>query len=150
MTPTEEIAALKARIAELEASLPWPKVGDKYYYVSGDGVVDYDTYMPTDEVDIGRMSQGNIKRTLEEAERERDRRAVMTELRGMANGFVPDWGHKNNKVKWFLEMDDYSVIHAIGSYQIRRMNQVYFRTKEDAQDAIEALGDRLNVLFEGV
>jgi hypothetical protein len=149
MTPTEEIAALKARIAELEASLPWPKVGDKYYYVSGDGVVDYDTYMPTDEVDIGRMSQGNIKRTLEEAERERDRRAVMTELRGMATGFVPDWSDVNQE-KWFICPGNTEDLRFMFTFTTRYSHLPHFRTEDDAQAAWSALGDRLNVLFDGV
>lgn len=39
-----------------------------------------------------------------------------------------------------LEVEDFSIFHTFGN--------VYFATREDAQHAIDTLGDRLNVLFE--
>ncbi len=91
-------------------------------------------------------SAGQVYATKEKAEKEIKRRQVMHKLRCYAKGFEPDWDDK--------ERDKYKILYdahhkkweiANPSY-ICDLGQVYFATKEDAQRAIDELGDELEVL----
>lgn len=129
----------------------WPKVGDKVYLLYSDGSMTLCKW-DGDEVDTAFLKRGNAFRTKEEAERIRDlrikKREVIKEMRRISGNFKPDWCNFKQK-KYCLACG-----HQTKSWMIKlfRTNQYSnlpaFPTQEKAQEAIDTLGDLLNVLLE--
>ena len=161
MNLQQELAALRARIDELEAQAKteatdsWPKIGDTYFFVDGDGDV-MDSQWDSNLFDASRMNIGNVYRTVTEAEHEIDRRKVLTELRRLAKaswaGIKLDWTDAA-QYKWQIrfahDAADGGKFGAINWYAIQYQGAVAFATQEAAQAAIETIGaDRLMLLLE--
>ena len=149
------IAAANEKLAELKATQAektWPQVGDTYFFVDGDGdVVEsrWDSYL----IDASRMNIGNVFRTVAEAEREIDRRCVLTELRRLAReswgGGKADWSNSAQD-KWSLRFD-----HNTGTWDVYAHNSLqcqgtgWFDTASAAQSAVKTIGtERLMLLLE--
>ena len=148
-----ELAALAGRIAALETAqqpeAEWPKDGDTYFFIDGDGDV-VDSLWSSDRFDDSRMNIGSVYRTVTEAEHEIDRRKVLTELRKLAKASGKrDWADKNQtKYRLVYEADAMRWAHR-GNQIERTQGAVYFATEESAQAAIETIGaDRLMLLLE--
>lgn len=148
------IAAANEKLAELkaaEAEKAWPKGGDTYFFVDGDGDV-LDSQWDSDLRDTSRMNIGNVFRTVAEAEHEIERRMVLTELRRLAReswgGGKADW---NNiaQGKWYLFCDHSEQVWRIdyGS-TCQRQGAIYFATREAAEAAIETIGAERLMLLE--
>jgi len=72
-----------------------------------------------------------------------DNNSVMERLKQMAGGFVPDWGNWD-ETKWIIQYHNDEVRwRLVTSAGIFTPGVVYFRTAEDAQAAIDELGDEL-------
>jgi len=70
-----EIEALKsAKVKE------WPQVGDKYYFISGDGAMSYNLWN-SHKLDWQRKALGNVFHTEEAVTKERETRKTIAELR---------------------------------------------------------------------
>ena len=139
----DKIAALEAEIANIRAELekpdapgPWvPETGEQYFAINNNVNIGHFPWW-NDRTDRNLLSIGNVFRTREDAEFALERLKVITELRRLAKGFVPDWGDKNQK-KWFLHYwtevrPDFNMAANYGV--------IYFQSREDAQAAIEAVG----------
>ena len=157
----QELAALRARIDELEAQAKteatdsWPKIGDTYFFVDGDGDV-MDSQWDSNLFDASRMYIGNVYRTVTEAEHEIDRHKVLTELRRLAKaswtGIKLDWTDAT-QYKWQIrfahDAADGGKFDAVNWRAIQHQGAVAFATQEAAQAAIETIGaDRLMLLLE--
>lgn len=155
MNLQQELAALRARIDELEAQAAkakteaddsWPKIGEAYFYIDCDGDIGENDW-EDDGLDARRFAIGNAYRTKEEAKREVERRKVLTELRKLANA---SW------IKWPVTHAYYSFRVFNGeidicaySYRRNELGVVYFATEKAAEAAIETIGaDRLMLLME--
>lgn len=161
MNLQQELAALRKRIDELEAQAKteatdsWPKIGDTYFFVDGDGDV-MDSQWGSDLFDASRMNIGNVYRSVAEAEHEIERRKVLTELRRLAKtswaGVKIDWPDAA-QYKWQIRFvhgaADGGKFGAINWYAVQHQSAVAFATQEAAQSAIETIGaDRLMLLLE--
>lgn len=161
MNLQQELAALRKRIDELEAQTKteatdsWPKLGDVYFYVDCAGEIERNDWKD-DLVDAGHFAIGNAYRTEEEAEREVERRKVLTQLRKLAKaswgGTKIDWPDAA-QYKWQIRFvhgaADGGKFGAINWYAVQHQSAVAFATQEAAQSAIETIGaDRLMLLLE--
>lgn len=94
MTEIEQLKAILAeasqRIAAIEAAEAaqaeetWPKDGDTYWAIEDDGAEAFISTWASDDTDCARMAIGNVFRTRADAEREAERRKVLTRLRQLA------------------------------------------------------------------
>lgn len=148
-----ELSALAGRIAALETveqpEAEWPKIGDTYFIVDGDGDVT-DSQWVSDLFDASRMNIGNVYRTVAEAEHEIDRSIVLTELRKLAKASGAfDWVNPTQS-KYRLVYDAKDQNWVVECNQIARtQGAIYFATEQAAQAAIETIGaDRLMLLLE--
>ncbi len=148
----QEIADLKAKLAELEKKVAGDgkqhlfELDQIIYIVPTDGVVYQDAYDGSDS-DVDRVSQGNVFRTEAEAIRERDKRALLQELKVFRNGYRFVEGNSN----YVLIFDSDLQKHIAVYYHVHDVNPVsgWFPSREEAERAIAHFGDRLNLLMEG-
>lgn len=140
----EEIDALK------DAEKMWPQRDDICYVLENTGSIWSNNFAKiangsTSRTGDSTIKQGNIFTTREAAERERDRRALIVELRRRANGFVPTWT-TDEIIKHYLLYERYSHKWEWSStfgYDYCPASG-YFAAPIDG--LIEELGDRLNLL----
>jgi len=149
MTPTEEIAALRARLDVLEKQVnKWPQVGDRYFYIYPSGVGD--DHWAGLYLDRERKAIGNVYRTITEAERELQKRRVIVKMRGMTKSFVPNWQdeHQFKYYPYYDHSEGCWCNGAVREYQYGFLFP-YFATEADCQAALDALGDEMNVFLDG-
>ena len=150
----QELAALRARIDELEAQAKaeeakWPKLGDAYFYVECNGEIGESDW-ECDDVDAGSLALGNVYRTKEDAEREVERRKVLTQLRKLAKASGAFDLVKPTQSKYRIVYDaQYRNWVVEINHLARTQGAVYFATEQAAKAAIETIGaDRLMLLLE--
>ncbi len=148
----QEIADLKAKLAELEKKVAGGAepngftIGQTYFVLETDGMTNRYTYS-ADEIDIGFAAQGNAFHTEAEAIRERDKRALLQELKAFRKGDkftrgIDNWAiyFEHTTSQWRL--DNYSCCDVLPLTG-------HFSSREEAERAILHFGDRLNLLREG-
>lgn len=147
-----QLAVLAGRIAALEAAeleAKWPKAGDTYFFVDGDGDV-VDSQWSSELSHASRMNIGNVYRTVTEAEHEIERCKVLTELRKLAKASGkttwPNRGKNNYRIAYNVTENRWGL--ECGTI-VRTQGAVYFATEDAARAAIETIGtDRLMLLLE--
>lgn len=120
-----------------------PEKGQEYWYINHAGLVFASTWEDhgTDKI---RWGIGNVFLTREEAEKEIERRKVKQRLKELANFWEPDWGDITEN-KYYIYYNHDEEKFEIDFYWIYQdLNGVYFETEEQAQSAIDELGNRLN------
>lgn len=119
-----------------------PEYGDWYWFVGSDGQIN-NCEWANDRIDRGRYSMGNCFRTKEEAEFAREKQKVKTELQRYADEYNdPDqeeWDGANFHyyIGYDVIDDDLMPVPAV---MLRRINEVYFSSKEIAEDAANKIG----------
>lgn len=104
------------------------------------------------DLDFERYSQGNVFQTKEEAEREVNKRALLTRFRQFRDQCNGDW-KPNFKIfmanKYNIGVDFFS-----GGLEARDSGNIcelclfgYFKNKEDCDRAIELFGDEIKRLY---
>ena len=126
------------------------KNGEEYWVLCQDGrVIDY--IWDGSDFDKTRYSQGNIFKTTQEAERECDRRLLLTrfrQFRDKCNGDLePDFD--NNSGKHFISLNHRTNVLKIHfSCNLEDFNLFgYFRKESDAARAVELFGDEIKRLW---
>lgn len=149
------IAAANEKLAELKAAQAekaWLRNGDAYWTLDDSAEVS-ETRWATDYIDRARLAIGNVFRTKADAEREIERRKVLTELRRLARESwgdgKADWSNSVQN-KYRLHFDYYTEgWHASFCNAVRQQGAVWFATEQAAQAAVETIGaERLNLLLE--
>lgn len=147
--PTDQILALDALLGQkglvVEDKQPWPSKGDTYYYIDDEGNVSYSKlYCPEDTsyIDINRRNIGNIFKTKEEAEFERERLKVLNELKSLSDD-DQEWDNENTHYYIVYELDSDKL--NVWYNRIAKLTHPYwFKSEESAKNAIETIGeDRL-------
>ena len=130
----------KQKLIEDFKNMIWPEKGNEYYELIADGCIDHSVWEDTRlENDI--LQQGHIFRTLSEAEREKDKRIVLTKLKKYAdkNGeWVIAYRSFEKKPGVFRDCD-------ISDRGLRYLGMIYFSSEEMAKDAIVGIGEE-NIL----
>jgi hypothetical protein len=146
MTNLEKLKAEYKQMGETIAAMEakdWPQRNDEYWSVATDGLVVCDLW-GMHPADTGRLAQGNVFRTSEEAKRESKKRAVTKKLKDLAG----DWKWANGVQKWGVyynhHKESWETRYAMFSHTPLA---IYFQTEQSAQKAIDTLGDELDVLL---
>lgn len=97
------------------------------------------------------IRQGNTFKTVEDAEKESDRRTLLYEFnqfRDECNGdWKPDW-KDFNMPKYFVAADSDGYLKSVSMYGTDSFVQFgYFHNYKDCMDAIEKFGDRIKKLY---
>lgn len=120
---------------------------EKYWYVASVGDV-RDNQWTNHNVDRMYYNQGHVFKTQEEAERERDRRILLTrfrQFRDKCNGdWKPDWStHLDNKYHIYKAHGHEQLLISEDLYCTSFVTFGYFHKYEDAERAIELFGDEI-------
>ena len=102
--------------------------------------------------DHPRYEQGHIFKTKQEAERERDKRALLVrfrQFRDKCNGdWNPNWNTAEEK-KYFIELYPMKALCSISEDVFRSSLPLFghFKTVDDCKRAIELFGQEINQLY---
>ena len=145
----DEIETLK-RQEEFELEYPF-EIGKECWFISSSGSLFRDTW-DTALISCDRYSQGHVFKTKEEAERERDKRALLTRFRQFRDKCNGDWKPDFTS----LLQGKYSIqfSHAISELVVYNSRDIdgfrlfgFFKELKDAERAIELFGDEIKRLW---
>lgn len=155
-TPKE----LELEIMELEDKLAYKKeqlerlnhiyTNGRYFLDEGGGI--REIIPPINILAWERViRQGNAFKTVEDAEKERDRRKLLYEFNQFKNerndGWTPNWKDFNMS-KYFVAADSDGYLKSVSMYGTDSFVQFgYFHNYKDCMDAIEKFGDRIKELY---
>lgn len=147
----QEIADMKAKLAELEKKVAGDdrvfqgfRFGESYWSLCAFGDVSVANY--NTELDKGRIAQGNAFHTEAEAVRERDKRALLQELKAFRKGYRFKYDERNFCITCNTLRDTFHA-NEFNSHD-NSPSSGWFTSREDAERAIAHFGDRLNLLRE--
>lgn len=156
--PTQK--ELELEIVELEDELAYKKeqlerlyrinTNGRYFLDEGGGV--RELIPPVNILAWEKViRQGNTFKTVEDAEKESDRRTLLYEFnqfRDECNGdWKPDWKDFNMS-KYFVAADSDGYLKSVSMYGTDSFVQFgYFHNYKDCMDAIEKFGDRIKELY---
>lgn len=148
-----EIMELETILANKKEKLERLKFihANRRYYLNWDGSIHEMTLTMNDTTKESGIKQGNVFKTVEDAEKERDRRALLYEFnqfRDECNGdWKPDWKDFNMS-KYFVAADSDGYLKRVSMYGTDSFVQFgYFHNYKDCMDAIEKFGDRIKKLY---
>ena len=142
-----EIETLKQEKKNEEFEYPF-EYDEKYSVVYHNG--DISVYDWTDyNIDKKIYSQGNAFKTKQEAERERDKRALLTRFRQFRDKCNGNWNAKTYDSQYYIIFDSTeNTIESSWSCVIDSFNLFgYFKNEEDCDRAIELFGDEIKRLW---
>ena len=143
----DEIETLKREKKNEEFEYPF-EYDEKYSVVYHNG--DISTYDWTNhKMDKQTYSQGNAFKTKQEAERERDRRALLTRFKQFRDKCNGDWKPEIYNTKYYIYFNQTdnkiksSWNHLNNGFHLFG----YFQKEEDCDRAIELFGDEIKRLY---
>ena len=121
------------------------------YLLSSNGVIVEDWWSHSGN-DQRCYSQGNFFKTKEEAQRERDRRDLLTRFRQYRDKCNGDWKpdfKDNNSWKHYINFNrQQNMMEIYPCWNLEEFNLFgYFRKESDAERAIELFGDEIKRLY---
>ena len=119
-----------------EEEKPFPRVGEKYYFISSEGNIS--TCCFTGKEDANRYSIGNIFSTYEEANFMVEKLKVIAELKQFAE---PDSRPWDNKTQHWVLTFRYGELDANYCSIGRGLDPIYFDSREATLDAIDKVGE---------
>ena len=127
------------------------EIGEQCWFISSSGSLFRDTW-DTALISFDRYHQGNVFKTKEEAERERDKRALLVRFRQFRDKCNGDWKPEFDD---FLQ-DKYTIRCDYGLKELCLFGECrvyefslfgYFKNGDDCKLAIELFGDEIKRLF---
>lgn len=128
--------------------IDYPFEEDKCWWVNSFGeTISFIWVKKKDNTQI--YDQGHIFNTKQEAERESDRRILLTRFRQFRDKCNGDWKPDLNNTKYYIYLDcDYLMLNIFSSMIRDAFNLFgYFKNKEDCQRAIDLFGDEIKRLW---
>nr|DAX94622.1 MAG TPA: hypothetical protein [Caudoviricetes sp.] len=148
-----EIMELETILANKKEKLERLKFihANRRYYLNWDGCIHEMTLTMNDTTKESGIKQGNVFKTVEDAAKERDRRALLYEFNQFKNerndGWTPNWKDFNMS-KYFVAADSDGYLKSVSMYGTDSFVQFgYFHNYKDCMDAIEKFGDRIKRLY---
>ena len=156
--PTQK--ELESEITELKKQLEYKREKlkilkfintNRRYYLNWDGSIHEMALTINVTTKESGIKQGNVFKTVEDAEKERDRRALLHEFNQFKNernnGWTPNWKDFNMS-KYFVAADSDGYLKSVSMYGTDSFVQFgYFKNREDCQRAIEIFGEEIIDLF---
>lgn len=151
---------LELEIAELESKLTYKKRVLKRlksvnengrYFLCSDGTIG--ELIPTinDEIWENSIKQGNTFKMIEDAEKERDRRALLYEFNQFKNernnGWTPNWNDANEWKTYIYFGSEKELKNSSTQTMQQFVTFGHFRDVADCLDAIDKFGDRIKKLY---
>lgn len=147
---------LMAEFKEEEPSLDGWKVGDKYYShdtignIIASRVDSTNNGSDINSTDTIRIKHGYVKHTEEEVKFQFERDAVLYELSKFAEPEDKAWDDIN-LFHYYIQYDNLKKRIAINWNRYCKSNNIYFASREDAEKAIQAVGEeRIKRFYLGV
>ena len=123
---------------------------DRYWFIYSDSDVDSATWFGG-ETDKGRFKNGNVFPTKEAAELEAKRRNLLTQFRAFRDEcndrWKPDWTKDDGKYYLYYSHVVNKIMCDRAGFYSALSNFGYFKTREDAERAIDLFGDEIQELF---
>lgn len=123
------------------------ETGEKYWCISSDGSFFRDVW-DTTLVSYDRYSQGNVFKTKQEVERERDKRALLVRFRQFCDKCNGDWKPGKDDEKYYIIiLGDKSLFVSTDVSLSSYPTFGYFKTEFDCLHAIDLFGDEIKRLW---
>ena len=138
----KRLKAIEAKLKQLEeeSRRNWkPRSGDEYYFINDGGSIFSSIYSDWCTVDLGRIALGNCFKTASIAGFERERLRILAKLKKYAYKFSQDEWEISIK-KFYIECDRQTHRLQISHTYVFTSHIIYFKTFEDAQNAIANIG----------
>lgn len=150
----DEIETLKQQEKTEEFEYPFEE-DEQYWVLYQDGDINYGTWN-NHRIDTKRYDQGNIFKTKQEAERERDKRALLTRFRQFRDKCNEEWKQKREDcidfngyhIEVYNGNDDGMLLRSDWDPVCERFCLFgYFKKQVDCDRAIELFGDEIKRLY---
>ena len=147
-----EIMELETILANKKEKLERLKFihANRRYYLNWDGSIHEMTPTMNDTTKESGIKQGNVFKTVEDAEKERDRRALLYEFNQFKNernnGWSPNWDDSyevKHCITFLSEMLKVKAVYVAGKFSTFG----YFKEYQACFDAIQKFGDRIKKLY---
>lgn len=116
-----------------------PEDGERYYYINSRVVVDLDYYCSNYDDDELRIRIGNVFKTEEEAEKMIKKLQIINTLKELSN---IDFNDSNSDKYVIYYSTNYNNIMINKHSIVKELPfNIYFKTKEDCQKAIDTIGE---------
>lgn len=124
------------------------EIGEQCWFISSSGSLFRDTW-DTALISFDRYHQGNVFKTKEEAERERDKRALLVRFRQFRDKCNGDWKPGAFECKYFIAYDSFkNVLESSWNDTWDNFNTFGdFEHEHDCLRAIELFGDEIKRLW---
>ena len=145
----QELEQMINSLKQEEAGFWKPEASEEYFYINEMGAACEEVYAKGFSFDAFNLETGNYFKTKEEAERELAKRKAIQELKELAGGYEWRNGKDNHFIRcdfgfsddYFFEVDFMTITLDMGV--------IYFKTEEQAQKAIDTLGEeKLKLIFD--
>lgn len=148
-----EIMELETILANKKEKLERLKFihANRRYYLNWDGSIHEMTLTMNDTTKESGIKQGNVFKTIEDAKKERDRRALLYEFNQFKNEQNNGWAHNwkdYNEPKFYITFSENNELKP--SYMSTLQTFVtfgYFNDYRACFDAIQKFGDRIKKLY---
>ena len=148
-----EIMKLETILANKKEKLERLKFihANRRYYLNWDGSIHEMTLTMNDTTKESGIKQGNVFKTIEDAEKERDRRALLYEFNQFKNecnnGWTPNWNDISENKNYIYFGCEKVLITTSVNITREFVTFGYFRNATDCMDAIKKFGDRIKKLY---
>lgn len=148
----EELNKLEVLYAKLKVVMAkefeYPFEENEYYWVI-DSFGDVRSILWTnDYIDTGRYNQGNVFKTKEEAEREYDKRELLTRFRQFRDKCNVDWRPGEDDEKHYIIISGDKLLFVATDVSLSSYPTFgYFKTEFDCLHAIDLFGDEIKRLW---
>ena len=148
----EELSKLEEKLKTLKsgAGRQMPENGDIYYFIGGVRASVFENKWTNDSYDQQRFNSYNCFKTVEEAQKEIDRRLIKAKLNEIANrlngGQVIDW-HSAIQRKYYLNLDSGVTLNLSYSLINKIEGTTYCLSQDFLEIAIAEIGEECLVKY---
>ena len=139
---------LEVEKQKMKIEYPSLRLNEHYWLINNDGEISR-SWWSRDGIDKCRCEIGNVFLTEEEANKERDRRILLTRFRQFRDKCNGDWKPQLREIKYyiFLNCTDFNCSISYDTVCNAFNLFGYFKHKTDCQRAIELFGDEIKRLY---
>ena len=145
---TQELQKELAKEQEIEVVFPF-NTGEDCFLLEEDGSIGFESWMRYHVTDTNVYLQGNVFKHAFQAEKERDRRILLTKFRHFRDKCNGDWKPFEYNKQFLIVFSN--IKNAIQVTCVYTTNSFalfgYFKNKEDAERAVELFGDEIKRLY---